>query len=205
MNKPRIGIIGTISTGKSTLIKQVAKETDIFYSHEDARELYEEFTKDPSWDREDPNNQFQFQIKIYSSRIYREMSNYHKGFIADRTFLDDFMYFLYYCHKIMDKEMCQKFERMAVEGMKNYTHLFVLKLDSIPFINDKIRTDTYSGALFFETAMEGLIKKWNLNVCSVPFSDLKSRINFLIKNTGLELKTTKKKTKFTVDEMRELN
>jgi len=202
MSKPRIGIIGTISAGKTTLISRVAEQTGIYHSREDARDLYEEFTKDPTWDREDPNNQFQFQTKIYSSRIYREMNHYYTGFIADRTYLDDFMYFLYYCHKITDKEMCQKFERMAVEGMKNYTHLFIVKLDSIPFVNDTIRTDTYSAALFFETSIEGLCKRWNLNVCHISMSNLDNRINYVIKTTGLKTKPKEKPTKFTIDEMR---
>lgn len=182
--KPKIGILGTVSTGKSTTIEEITKKSNLLYIKEDARSLYEKSLTDPNFDRESPECQLEFQRIIFKSKYSRERSlpACYNGFIADRTYIDNFMYFLYYCHKIADKKLCEEFENMNREAMKIYTHLFILELDSIPYKQDKIRTEKYGGALLLETGMYGIIHRWHLlnKVKVVPCSNLEDRVNFIM-------------------------
>jgi len=178
----RIGFIGTSSTGKSTLVKKIADSTGLQYIEEDARSLYEEKLKDPTWKREDPTNQLAFQYEIYTLKIRKELNAFHTGFVADRTYLDNFMYFMYYCHPLIDEDLCLYFEQISKAAMSNYTYLFTMNLGSIPYKQDEIRTETYCGALLFETSLHGLIQRWGLadKIIHVPCSNLQERIKFIL-------------------------
>lgn len=179
---PRIGIIGTSSTGKTTLVEELVKKVKLNYIKENARSLLIQKQKDPTWKREDPINQLYFQYEIYKLKIYKELSNFNNGYIADRTFLDNFMYFMYYSHSIVNEQLCLQFEQINRVAMENYTHLFIMNIGSIPYKQDDIRTETYCASLFFETSLYGLIQRWKFTdkVIYIPYNDLKERIRFIL-------------------------
>lgn len=181
MNDVRIGIIGTTCTGKTTLCQEFSKKTRIPLIKEDARDLYKEMQNKAGWDRDDPSCQLDFQYKVYSDKIEKELKLFRKGFIADRIYVDNFMYFMYYCHKIIGKDHCVFMENLYKQAMSIYTHVFKLELGQIPYIQDDIRVETYSGALFYQTCMEGILDRWGVKV--VPMDkDAKSvsdRIAFI--------------------------
>lgn len=183
---PRIGLLGTCSTGKTTLTTLLTMSSGLTFIKEDARDLYEEHMKDPTWNREDPHMQLALQYEIYSSKFRREMNAFQKGFIADRTYLDNYMYYLYYCHRIVEKEECLAFEHMSREAMKLYTHIFVLSLDGIPYITDRVRTENYCTSLFYETSMLGLIQRWDIPVHFVPKTENINRAEFIGDIAGLK-------------------
>jgi len=180
--RARIGIIGTCCTGKSTTIEAIAKKSGLVYIKEDARDLYEQLQREPGYDREDPQGQLRLQYKIHNAKWANESQAFESSFIADRTYLDNFMYFLYYCHRITDRDLCVKFENICKAAMEMYTHLFILELDSIPYKQDEIRIETYGGALFYETSMFGIIQRWRLaeKVKKIPYSKLEDRVNFIL-------------------------
>ena len=183
MNSPRIGIIGTSCTGKSTLSLKLSKVLNIPLIEESARLLYaKEKKRNTNFDRDrnDPEWQFYFQTRLYTDKITKELTNFSTGFVSDRTYLDNFVYFLYYCHNfVKNKDLCSRVEEINRLAMCNYTHIFFLGLDTIPYINDDIRIETYTGALFFETSIIGIIERWGIETIVVPFDTLEKRINFI--------------------------
>ena len=182
MNNQRIGLIGTCCVGKSTLTTLLTMGSGLAYIREDARDLYEERMKDPNWKREDPHMQLALQYEIFASKFRREMAAFQKGFIADRTYLDNFMYYIYYSHKVIEEAELLAFEHMSRNAMQLYTHLFVLDLGRIPYVADAVRTENFATSLFYETSIYGLIQRWNLNVHRVP--DLNSA-DFICDVAGL--------------------
>jgi len=187
MNNLRVGIIGTISTGKTTLAIELNKVLNIPLIEESARLLYEkEKEKNPNFDRNNPEWQFDFQTRLYTDKITKELMNFDIGFVSDRTYLDNFMYFLHYCHSfVKNKDLCSRIEEINRLAMCNYTHIFFLGLDTIPFVNDDVRIETYTGALFFETSLIGLIERWGIETIVIPFDTLEKRVNYIKRKLGL--------------------
>lgn len=181
----RIVIIGTCSTGKTTLALELAKVTNLTYIEEGARNLYLQLSNQDNWNQEDPLCQLALQYKIYSLKVEQELSSYSKGFVADRSYLDNFMYYLYYCNSVIEKDSMTLFESWSREAMKIYTHIFILKLDSIPYVKDFIRTETYSCALMYETIIQGLIDRWTIPVILITAKNLQDRVNFVLTNLNL--------------------
>ena len=177
----RIGIIGTSSTGKTTLVNELSKVLNIPSIEESARLLYKKEQKiNPNFDRNDPEWQFNFQTRLYTDKITKELTHFNTGFVADRTHLDNFMYFLYYCHNfVKNKDLCDRIEEINSLAMSNYTYIFFLGLDTIPYVNDDIRIESYTEALLFKTAILGLIQRWGIKVTVIPYSTLEKRVNFI--------------------------
>ena len=183
---PRIGIIGTCCTGKSTLVERIVKDTQLVYIEEGARNLYKQYQKEQGFDRNNPYWRLSFQYKLYEFKLIHELQAFNTGFIGDRTYLDIFMYFLYYCHKIVDKDICSYFENICKSAMGIYTHLFILDLDSIPYKQDDVRIETYGGALLCEASIYGLIQRWGCSVKYVPCSTLEERLEYIVSAVGIK-------------------
>ncbi len=115
MNK-RIAIIGTHSTGKTTLAKALSKELNIPFIEECAR------------NHDVKHASVEEYIKIQKDILTEQISaeNKHLDFISDRSTIDNLAYWIHSCASRVDALTNMTYTRSALDNARNYTNVFLL-------------------------------------------------------------------------------
>lgn len=82
----KLAIMGTHSTGKTTLVNELKKHIDLPIISEVARSFPRDIT-------DNPINEMNRQMNIFDRQLYEEDLNY-KGFISDRSTIDNAAYMI---------------------------------------------------------------------------------------------------------------
>ena len=124
----KIAIIGSQSTGKTTIGNQLSKRLNIPLITELARK----------WDIEKATQTelIHIQKELLKLQIYEENSNVQ--FISDRSTIDNLAYWLHNVSPIVDREENSIYVKTALDNAKNYSHVFLLAPEFYP-VNDGFR------------------------------------------------------------------
>jgi nicotinamide riboside kinase len=136
MEELRIAIVGSFSTGKTTLAEALARRLDLPLLPETAREVVElgfKLDKDAT-----PETEALIFLKQYNNEISA------REFVGDRSLIDVMAYAGWVLdHQPRSKEIalweeCEKLAERRLRG--NYTHVFYLPIE-FPIVLDGLRPD----------------------------------------------------------------
>ncbi len=118
----RIAVIGTHSTGKTTLAKALSRELNIpvieecARSHDIKHASVEEYIK--------------IQENILAEQIKAESK--HQNFISDRSTIDNLAYWIHSCAPMVDAVTNRSYTKTALENVTTYTNIFLLVPEFYP-------------------------------------------------------------------------
>lgn len=124
----KIAIIGSQSTGKSTLGYQLSKKMDIPLITEIARK----------WDIEKATQTELIHIQKELLKLQIQEEKHNGQFISDRSTIDNLAYWLHNVSPIVDKEDNKLYIKTALDNVKNYSTIFLLSPEFYP-VNDGFR------------------------------------------------------------------
>lgn len=176
----KIAIIGTHSTGKTTLIKQLAAS---FTERGDSVLLVPEIARlCPFPINEDVTPEA--QNWIVENQIAYENNLPHTSrqlVLCDRTVLDGFTYLYrsYVRHKIADQAAV--WEQKAVAHMPTYDFVFKTQKLDLPSVADGTRSTDEAFREEIDTLMTGFLAKHNIPYFSLPASlDYEVHVAFIL-------------------------
>ena len=133
----RLALVGSASTGKTTLVKAIGDRFKIKVIPEFAREIIAEMGKLSPKDLT-PEESYYFENEIITRKI--RMERRYKTFIADRSTADNAIYYLKFCSRHYDDKANQQYVKKAVNHLKIYDKIIVLPWNVIPYEEDGFRS-----------------------------------------------------------------
>src|SRR3989338_2361059 len=124
----KIAIIGSQSTGKSVLGKELSKRMNIPLITELARR----------WNIEKVSQIELIHIQKELLRLQIKEENNNGQFISDRSTIDNLAYWLHNVSPIVDKEENEIYVNTALNNVKNYSTIFLLSPEFYP-VDDGFR------------------------------------------------------------------
>jgi len=176
----KIAIVGATSSGKSTLIKELKKKTDIPIIEEVARKEIEKLGKSPL--ELSPEEQLKFQMNLLEKQI--EVENNYKDFITDRSVIDILTYFYYFgLHYKFPDKFIDSYNRIY-KHISSYSVIVYIPLTKeIPFVKDGVRYECE----FCRNLLDALLFQILFNCRYFPVAiytldrvDLQERVNFIL-------------------------
>lgn len=125
----KIAIIGSQSTGKSTLGNRLSRKMNIPLITEIARK----------WNIEKATQTELIHIQKELLKLQIKEENHNGQFISDRSTVDNLAYWLHNVSPIVDKEENGLYVKTALENVKKYSHIFLLTPEFYP-VNDGFRS-----------------------------------------------------------------
>lgn len=127
MSNMKIGIVGTHSTGKTTLVNELSKYIDLPIISEVARDFPRDIT-------DNPEREIKRQIDIANGQTLTE-GLYNDGFLSDRSSIDNSAYMInalqkygYYISKELYVDIISRIH-MSIENVKVYDYLFYIPIE----------------------------------------------------------------------------
>ena len=152
----RIGLCGGSGTGKTTLARELSKELGIPMVPEGVRELCEEWgMKGLSDLRGDDDKYRLFQIELINRKFSFEST--HDSFVADRTYLDNLAYYMYWICRKFGNEQNEAYKKLCISNMSLYDAVFFCPLGVIPYEEDGFRTSNYLYNECMQSIIYGLV------------------------------------------------
>lgn len=147
----KIAIIGSQSTGKSTLGNQLSKKMNIPLIKELARK----------WDIEKATQTelIHIQKELLKLQIHEESRN--GQFISDRSTIDNLSYWLHNVSPIVDKEENTLYIKTALDNVKNYSHIFLLAPEFYP-VDDGFRNTNIIYQLQIAEVINTILRLYNI-------------------------------------------
>ncbi len=185
----KIAIVGSHSTGKTTLIERLA---DHF------KELGKEVIILPEYARLCPfpineNTTLEAQKWILLSQITEENKIDHKDtvLLSDRATIDNFAYM----YRIVgNSDAIENFERCAVAHMRTYDFVFKTQKLSLAAKEDGIRTTDLEFRDMIDRLITHLLMKHGIKYSNLPATiDYDTHVAFIGKATGQEKRRVKEK------------
>lgn len=124
----KIAIVGSQSTGKSCLAKELSKILNIHMISEIARR----------WDIEKATQTELIDIQNEVLKLQIEEERKHEQFISDRSTIDNLAYWLHNVYDIVDYEENFQYKNKALSNVGQYSHIFLLTPEFYP-VNDGFR------------------------------------------------------------------
>lgn len=171
----KIAIIGTHSTGKTTIIKNLQqllrqKGHEVTVLQELARECPLPINEQSSLDA---------QKWILLNQISRETGIDHDGsmFITDRATIDNFAYM----YRVASPLSIDHFERAAAEHMKSYDFVFKTRKLEAPAKEDGIRTTDLEFRDMIDRLINLLLSKHNVHYHLLPQTmNYQTHVNYIL-------------------------
>jgi nicotinamide riboside kinase len=147
----KIAIIGSQSTGKSTLGNQLSKKMNIPLIKELARK----------WDIEKATQTELIHIQKELLKLQIQEENRNGQFISDRSTIDNLSYWLHNVSPIVDKEENALYIKTALDNVKNYSHVFLLTPEFYP-IDDGFRNTNIIYQLQIAEIINTILRLYNI-------------------------------------------
>lgn len=132
----KIAIIGTHSTGKTTLLNELKNHIDLPIITEVARDF-------PRCTINDPVTEMGRQISIFNAQLLAEM-NHFNGFLSDRSTIDNAAYMILSLQKYSNDIPLNDYINVlvsiefAIDHGEEYDYLFYIPIE-FPLVNDGFR------------------------------------------------------------------
>lgn len=147
----KIAIIGSQSTGKSVLAKELANKLKIPLITEIARK----------WDIEEATQTELIDIQKEILKLQIEEERKHEQFISDRSTIDNLAYWLHNVSSIVDKEENEIYVNTALDNVKNYSHVFLLTPEFYP-VDDNFRNTNIIYQLQIAEIINTILRLYNI-------------------------------------------
>lgn len=180
----KIAIIGTHSTGKTTLIEKLSEHLSNIGNTMAILPEYARLCPFPI----NENTTLEAQKWILLTQITEENKVNHSGkiLLTDRATIDNFAYM----YRIGKSDSIENFERYAVTHMKTYDFIFKTKKLNLVAKEDGIRTTDLEFRDMIDRLISHLLLKHNIKYFSLPETiDYETHVDFISKITGLEKKS----------------
>lgn len=128
----KIGVLGAMNTGKTTLIDSFKDHSEIAIVRESARDF---FTTYPAADRTSLSTMFALQKMIRSREAALQDSG--KILLTDRTIIDPIIYAMYYGNINVTVALLNH----TIEHIASYTHFALCSPEGIPFKQEGVRSE----------------------------------------------------------------
>lgn len=147
----KIAVIGSQSTGKSTLGNQLSKKLNVPMITELARK----------WDIEKATQieLIHIQKELLKLQIHEEHCN--EQFISDRSTIDNLSYWLHNVSPIISKEENELYVKTALRNVKNYSHIFLLAPEFYP-VDDNFRNTNIIYQLQIAEVINTILRLYNI-------------------------------------------
>jgi len=171
ITKVKIAIIGSSSTGKTTLAKELQKQRIVEnYITVDARSIIEKYNI-KNIDEFKKVDYILFQKEWLELKI--KIENGYGDFITDRSYLDAIAYMQ--SKQFIDKNLIQ----LCHEKMKTYDVVFYLPYGGISFENDGFRSKNTKFNKLVDSHIIELLKSYTMPYYRINVSNLSERISFI--------------------------
>lgn len=147
----KIAIIGSQSTGKSTLASELSKRLNIPLIKEIARK----------WDIEKATQTELIHIQKELLELQIREENINGQFISDRGTVDNLSYWLHNVSPIVDKEENKLYVKTALDNVKNYSHIFLLTPEFYP-VDDGFRNTNIIYQLQIAEVINTILRLYNI-------------------------------------------
>jgi len=171
----KIALVGTEGTGKTTLAKAVSEKYNIPYVDECARIISKETGIKVREDNSD--KLYEFQIKCLEMKL-KEESKYDE-FIADRSTIDNLVYYLRWVANDKDSELNEKYCRKCIQNIRTYDKIVLMEPKYLSLVKDEIRTGNiwYRESIHF--MLIGVLEEYVEDYIRMPFVYLEDRVNYI--------------------------
>ncbi len=164
----KIAVIGSQSTGKTTIARMLSKHLDIPLIDEVSRK----FDKTKLFDKSS-TDYINIQKQILDMQLEKE--SLHNSFISDRSTIDNLSYWIHNCsNNVKDIENIQYIDK-AIKNVPNYTHIFLLIPEFYP-IEDNFRDTNIVYQLQIAEVLYTILKIYNIKHYRIT-GDIKTRFN----------------------------
>lgn len=185
-----IGFIGAASTGKTSVAREITKETGMTFHPSVSREVFKEFGVTEVDQHKMPIGEvYRLQQAIFARKVTQDKSV--KEGIFDRTPTDQLAYTMIRCHGVMTTESFEDhFNRMA-EGLKLYDLLFFFPVSpNIKYENDGFREASGDAYRFLQQfTMRGLLHKCGVQYHLItPNSSVRARVRTIMQAIKIKQK-----------------
>jgi nicotinamide riboside kinase len=147
----KIAIIGSQSTGKTTIANQLSEKLNIPMITELARK----------WDIEKATQTELIHIQKELLKLQIDEENRNEQFISDRSTIDNLSYWLHNVSPIVDKEENELYVNTALKNVKNYSHIFLLTPEFYP-VDDDFRNTNIIYQLQIAEVINTILRLYNI-------------------------------------------
>lgn len=147
----KIAVIGSQSTGKSTIANQLSERLNIPLISEIARK----------WDIEKATQTELIHIQKELLRLQMQEENHNGQFISDRSTIDNLAYWIHNVSPIIDKEENAIYVKIALGNVKNYSHIFLLTPEFYP-VDDGFRSTNIIYQLQIAEVINTILRLYNI-------------------------------------------
>lgn len=174
MKKLRIGLTGAHSTGKTSVLNTLKTICpDINYITEIAREFDIKV---------EGANRTKVQIDILRAQMVAENKYYSKGFISDRTVIDNLAYFMAIENKYRDIRTTKIYNRIVEMRLHRYDLIFYFPIE-FPIVKDGFRFEDEGFQKKIDHNILLIMKKNNVAYFPVTGS-VKDRVEYILNMTN---------------------
>lgn len=153
MNKIyKIAIIGSQSTGKTSLSYELSKKLNIPLIKEIARK----------WDIEKATQTELIHIQKELLKLQIQEENCNGQFISDRSTIDNLAYWLHNVSPIIDIKENELYIKTALDNVKKYSHIFLLIPEFYP-VNDGFRNTDVVYQMRIDATIHTILYLYNIS------------------------------------------
>ncbi|RKZ30286.1 hypothetical protein DRQ36_06070 [bacterium] len=163
----KIALIGSSSTGKSTLARLLAKELALPLIREQARVVLAEMGKTLKELRANPDDILKFQHAVLEHQIASEIECAESGFVSDRSVFDNLTLYLRHCP--VTSPGVEHYRETVLAHYREYPYdiLVFLRPGEFPMEADGVRTPEP----LYQAQVDGMILAI-LNLFCVPYFEV---------------------------------
>lgn len=147
----KIAIIGSQSTGKTTIGNQLSKKLNIPLITELARK----------WDIEKATQTELIHIQKELLKLQIQEENHNGQFISDRSTIDNLAYWIHNVSPIVDKEENRLYVKTALDNVKNYSTIFLLTPEFYP-VDDGFRNTDVIYQMRIDAIIQTILRLYNI-------------------------------------------
>lgn len=174
----KLALVGSASTGKTTLVTAINERLGIKAIPEFAREIIAEMGKSSPKDLT-PDESYYFENEILRRKI--KMERRYEDFIADRSTADNAVYYLKFCSRYFDDKHNAKYVQKAANHLKIYDKIIVLPWNVIPYEEDGFRSDHRYYQYEMHCCLLGFLHDNNVKYEVMKQVKLKDRVDKIMK------------------------
>lgn len=178
----KIGLTGAGGTGKTTVMRLVAKALGVPELPSVVRGVFEDFgvkheAEQLAWQTE---RKWQLQRAIFDRRLKVE-SEYPNGFISDRTILDHLMYCYIRAAEAVSDATALDLESMVVENLRSYDVLVFFPAGQFVPSDDGFRQEGLAYQMLQDCFLRGFLDRHRIRHLQVEPGTPEQRARHVVK------------------------